>query len=211
MFSLWLPLSNWFHLAPVSFLFAFFSDEKGTRCHVHSWKQKWNYSHFFHAFLSPGVETTPTARLSPRHLDRHGILKVHLSKWWWSRFKTIFEQLRWSACFKSYMYASLQTHSERQKTSTANQNNSVRGEMFVMRLRVSGCWEKHYETLMSVAYMGTMFFVTTWGTITADNSSFGSGHHICLCLLEMILFGPLEHNETHYKPTWQHWFSQWWL
>lgn len=91
VFSLWLSLSNWFHLAPVSFLFAFFSDEKGTRCHVHSWKQKWNYSHFFHAFLSPGVETTPTARLSPRHLERHSILevqKVHLSKWWWSRFKT---------------------------------------------------------------------------------------------------------------------------
>lgn len=87
--------------------------------------------------------------------------KVHLSKWWWSRFKTIFEQLRWSACFKFYMHASLQTYNECQRTSTANQNNPVRGEMFVMRLRVSGCWEKHYETFMWAAYMGTAPFVTT--------------------------------------------------
>lgn len=43
--SLWLSLSNWIHWDPVLFLFAFFSDEKGTRCHVHFWKQKWIYSH----------------------------------------------------------------------------------------------------------------------------------------------------------------------
>lgn len=64
VFSLWLSLSNWFHLAPVSFLFAFFSDEKGTRCHVHSWKQKWNYSHFFYALLSLGLKSILIARPS---------------------------------------------------------------------------------------------------------------------------------------------------
>lgn len=65
MFSFWLSLSNWFRLAPVSFLFAFFSDEKGTRCHVHSWKQKWNYSHFFYAFLPLGLKSIPITTPSP--------------------------------------------------------------------------------------------------------------------------------------------------
>lgn len=115
VFSLWLSLSNWFRLAPVSFLFAFFSDETGTKCHVHSWKQKWNYSHFFYAFLSPGLKSVPITRPS---------LRVWMDMTFWkcrkstcqngggSGSKITFEQLRCNVCCRSYTSASFKAYRE---------------------------------------------------------------------------------------------------